>query len=133
MSHALGFVNVIDPTSNQIIEIRYDKFVGKLLKKLAGQKEDLIHAVLGVAGEAGEMVDAIKKHAIYGKELDVKNVIEELGDMRFYLQALQNLLNISEQSVLQANANKLAERYKKLEYSDKAAIERADKVGKIGE
>jgi NTP pyrophosphatase (non-canonical NTP hydrolase) len=87
----------------------------------------LLHAALGICGEAGELADAIKRHVIYGKDLDLKNVIEELGDLRFYLQAVANLVKIPEHTILQENGNKLSERYKKLQYSDQAAIERADK------
>ncbi len=32
-----------------------------------------LHMVLGIAGEAGELVDAIKKATIYGKGLDREN------------------------------------------------------------
>ena len=106
--------------------VRYDQFVLQLFKADTAPGM-LNHAVMGVAGEAGELVDAIKKHTIYGKPLDRTNVIEELGDLRFYIQAMQNVLGISESDVLQANADKLSKRYKGLRYTDKAAIDRADK------
>lgn len=121
-----GFVNVYDPEEVNVKQVRYDVFVALLFKV---QHFDLmqLHAALGVCGEAGELADAIKKHVIYGKPLDRDNIIEELGDLRFYIEAVQNLYKITEQEVLQANANKLAQRYKSLTYSDQAAIERADK------
>lgn len=106
--------------------IRYDIFVKKLFKP---QSEELMlaHAAMGITGEAGELCDAIKKHIIYGRDLDINNVIEELGDLRFYMQALMNLVGISEQQILQHNALKLSIRYEDLEYSDAKANERADK------
>ena len=107
--------------------IRYDQFVLQLFKADT-YREMMYHAVLGVAGEAGELADAIKKHLAYGKELDVENVIEELGDLRFYMQTIQNLLGITEDQVIQANANKLSKRYRGLRYTDAAAISRADKT-----
>lgn len=107
--------------------IRYDSFVA-LLFKLQTPNEMLMHAALGICGEAGELADAIKKHVIYGKPMDYNNVLEELGDLRFYMQALQNLLAITEQRILQNNADKLSVRYKQLTYSDNAAISRADKA-----
>ena len=88
----------------------------------------LTHAALGIAGEAGELVDAIKKHVIYGKALDLANVREEIGDLRFYLEALCNVLDLNDQTIIQENINKLAKRYKDLTYSSGAAIERADKL-----
>ena len=120
-----SYINVV-PESGVPTPVRYDMFV-KQLFKADTQEGMMIHAALGIAGEAGELVDAIKKRCIYGKPLDIDNVIEELGDLRFYMEALMNLLDISDREVLQANANKLAKRYKSLTYSDTAAIERADK------
>ncbi len=106
--------------------VRYDQFVLQLFKADTGPAM-LNHAAMGVAGEAGELIDAIKKHLVYGKPLDRANIIEELGDLRFYIQAMQNVLGITESEVLQANADKLSKRYRGLKYSDKAAIDRADK------
>ena len=121
-----GFVNVYDQEEVNVKQVRYDVFVA-LLFKLQHFDTMQLHAALGVCGEAGELADAIKKHVIYGKPLDRDNMIEELGDLRFYMQAVQNLYQIPEQEILQANANKLAARYKGLTYSNEAAIAREDK------
>ena len=108
--------------------LRYDAFVAMLFKQ---QSMDYmaLHAALGVCGEAGELADAVKKEVIYGKTLDRKNIVEELGDLRFYIQAVMQIYRITEQEVLQENANKLSIRYKQLRYSDEAAQTRADKAG----
>lgn len=89
---------------------------------------DLDHAAKGVAGESGELVDAIKRYTVYEKPLDRKNVIEELGDLRFYMTALQLLLDISEEEVLQANLDKLAQRYPAGIYTNEHAQQRLDKT-----
>ncbi len=91
-------------------------------------KIDMIHAVLGIAGEAGELVDAIKKNVIYNKELDITNIIEELGDIEFYMEQLRQRLGITRNETLEANMSKLAKRYKGV-YSDDKAQARADKAG----
>lgn len=106
--------------------VRYDQFVQLLFKVQNGALMKM-HAALGVCGEAGELADAIKKEVIYGKPEDMQNLIEELGDLRFYMQAVQNLYGITEQDILQYNANKLSKRYSSLRYSDEEAIGRADK------
>ena len=106
--------------------VRYDQFVKQLFKADSGIMMQM-HAALGVCGEAGELADAIKKEVIYCKPADMQNVIEELGDLRFYMQAVQNLYGITEQDILQYNANKLSKRYSSLRYSDEEAIRRADK------
>jgi NTP pyrophosphatase (non-canonical NTP hydrolase) len=125
-----SFVNITiagtDSEPPAIELVRYDQFVLGLYKP-GSIKEQKYHAALGIAGEAGEFVDAVKRELVYGKPLDRKNIVEELGDLRFYMQAAQILYGITDQEVLQANADKLAARYVGLKYSDKAAIDRADK------
>lgn len=108
-------------------EIDYADFVAKLFKIDTPDMEHL-HAALGICGEAGELADAIKKSVIYCKELDRKNVVEELGDLRFYMQQIQNMHSITDEEVLQSNADKLSKRYPTGEYSNKDAIERKDKI-----
>lgn len=113
------------PPSHEVI--RYDQFVRQLFK---GDTEQTmaIHAALGVCGESGELGDAIKKEYIYGKPRDLVNIIEELGDLEFYLQQVRLHYGVNRFQVLQANADKLSKRYRGLKYSDAAAIERADKA-----
>ena len=91
----------------------------------------LNHMVIGLAGEVGELVDAIKRKTIYRKPLDVANVIEELGDIEFYLEGVRNSLCITRQETLDANIAKLEARYNSGSYSDKQAQERADKVTEV--
>lgn len=87
----------------------------------------LSHMALGIAGEAGEVVDLVKKIVIYKKDIDTNKLIEEMGDLEFYLEGLRQGLNISRDDVLESNIKKLSKRYEGFKYSDNAAIERADK------
>lgn len=112
--------------------VRYDQFVMGLLKP-ENEKDTAMHIGLGVCGEAGELADAIKKEYTYGKPRNRENIVEELGDLRFYMQACQNHYGITEQEILQGNAIKLGKRYAGLFYSDEAAISRADKSQNQGE
>ena len=88
----------------------------------------LIHMVMGISGEAGEILDAVKKVVIYHKRLDRENIVEELGDLEFYMEGLRQGLGITREEVLQYNINKLNKRYAGAKYSDAAAQARADKV-----
>lgn len=112
-------------TANQ--EMSYSVFVDRLFKHDTDDME-MMHAALGITGEAGEIADAVKKAVVYCKPIDRVNIVEELGDLRFYMQALMNKLRIHEHEVLQCNANKLAKRYPTGQYSNQDAIARADKV-----
>lgn len=116
----------------------HQEMVKKLLKPgstilltLTPDKCDLLHAAVGIAGEAaGELLDAVKKHVFYNKPIDRENVIEELGDIEFYLEVIRSKMYITREVTLEYNINKLSKgdkaRYK-TGYSDQAAIERADK------
>ncbi len=71
----------------------------------------LLHGSMGVATESSELLDAIKKHVFYGKPLDKVNLIEEMGDLFWYLAIIADELGVSFEEVLQKNSEKLALRY----------------------
>jgi NTP pyrophosphatase (non-canonical NTP hydrolase) len=117
------------------MQINYGDMVATLAKpgddilaSLTPLKCHLWHMASCIPGEAGELFDAVKKHVIYNKPMDRLNVVEELGDLEFYMEGLRQGLGITREETLAANVAKLGERYKGLKYSDKAAQERADKV-----
>lgn len=94
---------------------------------ISDEQAHLVHMLMGITGEAGELMDAIKKHTIYNKPLDTLNVIEELGDIEWYMEGLRVSLDVTREQVLRHNINKLNARYPNLQYTDSAAQERADK------
>lgn len=104
----------------------YAIFVAKLFKPMNNDAEYMMHAAIGIAGEGGELLDACKKHWIYNKPLDYNNVIEELGDTLFYIQAAANKLGVTIDEIIDLNIIKLRNRYPQ-GYTDAAAIARADK------
>ena len=90
-----------------------------------------IHMIMGVAGEVGELLDAIKKSVIYRKELDMQHVIEEMGDIEFYLEGLRQGLELTREEILAANIEKLQKRYESGKFSNQEANARADKVTEV--
>lgn len=95
--------------------------------QIDARKAHLLHMSLGVAGEAGELVDAIKKHVIYNKPLDVDNARDELGDSMYFVTGLMPQLDMSEAEIKQGCIDKLRKRYP-AGYSDADAQARADKL-----
>lgn len=96
---------------------------------IASENLELLHAAIGIGGEAGEIQDTIKKVCIYGQPLAGKhheNLIEELGDLEFYMQELRSLIGVTREETLMANIAKLEKRYPE-GYSDESAKQRADK------
>ena len=65
--------------------MKYNEFVHAICKPLP-PKEHWDHAFIGMLGEIGEITDAIKRHIIYERPLDEDNILEELGDFRYYLE-----------------------------------------------
>lgn len=114
--------------------IKHSQLVKALVKPgaqiaatLTDHNAHLVHMVLGISGEAGELLDAVKKSVIYNKPLDMENVIEELGDLEFYMEGLRASLGIVRKECLEANIRKLSARYEQMTYSDSSAQARADK------
>lgn len=100
----------------------------EILESLTPNKVNVLHMAVGVVGEAGELSEAIKKYVVYNKPLDRENLIEELGDLEFYLEGLRQGLVIDRDETLSANYAKLSKRYPGLMFSDAAANARADKA-----
>lgn len=94
--------------------------------KLDRFQADALHAILGMSGEVGELVDGFKKHLIYGKQVDMANLIEEAGDVLWYMALLFRSIGVSFESVMEMNIEKLKLRYPD-KYTDAHAIARADK------
>ena len=82
---------------------------------------------MGLAGESGEVIDLLKKHVWQGKELDINDLIEEIGDVLWYVANLCNVNNISMKECMKSNVEKLKVRYPQ-GFSIKDANERKDKV-----
>lgn len=69
---------------------------------------------MGLAGEAGEVVDLLKKwvhhqHPITQDELD--KLVKELGDVQHYANGIATMFKISMNDVVVANVEKLKKRY----------------------
>lgn len=96
--------------------------------EMSGDDANLMHMTIGISGEAGELLDAVKKRVIYRKPLDVCNVVEELGDIEFYMEGIRQELNITREMCLEANIRKLQKRYSDLKYTNQKAQDRADKA-----
>lgn len=107
--------------------MNYGEFVYSRAKVMASPTEDLLHAAVGISGEAGELLDAVKKIWVYNKPADFANIKEELGDLCFYMMMICNQQGWSFDELMEENQAKLEKRYP-TGYSDAAAQARADKL-----
>ena len=99
---------------------------GEILDTLTPMRVHVLHVISKLGSESGELMDAVGKWCSYNKEPDKANIIEELGDIEFYLEAFRGYMGITREETIQANMDKLTKRYP-VAYSDKDAQERKDK------
>lgn len=78
---------------------------------LSGHETMIIWSAIGLAGEAGEVVDSIKKGIFHRHGLEKEKIEKELGDVLWYVAALCTKLDIDMESVMQKNIDKLLARY----------------------
>lgn len=71
----------------------------------------LIHGVLGLTGEVGELASELEKWLYYGQGLDETNIKEEVGDCCWYLALICNAIQLDFGFVMAANIEKLRTRY----------------------
>ena len=65
------------------------------------KKEKIGHGILGLIGEAGEIIDIIKKHKYMGmpEELALEKMVDEAGDYMWYLVELCTGLELDIENV----------------------------------
>jgi len=71
----------------------------------------LLHGSIGIATEVGELQDALKKHLIYGKPLDNVNVMEECGDLLWYIALTLDAAGYTMEHAMERNISKLRKRF----------------------
>lgn len=91
-----------------------------------GHRERLLNAVLGLAGETGELCDLVKKGEFQGHDIDPTKFAEELGDVLWYVAAVATAFGLDLTSVAKWNIEKLKIRYPD-GFTEEASRNRADK------
>ena len=89
----------------------YQRLAMTTLNKDLTKKEVLVNSVMGLNGEAGEVIDLVKKHLFHGHELNKEELIKELGDVAWYLAEAAYALDIDLETILVKNIEKLKKRY----------------------
>ena len=94
-----------------------------------GERDRLILAGLGMAGEAGEVADLVKKAIYHNAPLDREKLILEAGDVLWYVAYLADALGVPLSRIAEANREKLLRRYPN-GFSAQDAQRRLDEVPK---
>ena len=66
----------------------YQSLAARTLGRDRTREQQIANAALGLAGEAGEVADHIKKHLFHDFPLDEAEVVKELGDCLWYVAAM---------------------------------------------
>lgn len=72
---------------------------------------ELLHGIIGVCTEAGELAEVVFDRLVYGKEPDMVNVREEIGDVLWYLARLVKWAGTSFLAEMKRNIAKLRARH----------------------
>jgi NTP pyrophosphatase (non-canonical NTP hydrolase) len=75
------------------------------------QKTRVSVAAMGLAGETGEVVDALKKWVGHDHPFNRDEIVKEMGDVLWYLAELGTALDITLDEVAEKNEAKLRLRY----------------------
>lgn len=89
----------------------YQVLASKTRKEFDEIKDMQADVGLGLAGEAGEVADIIKKHLAGAKLIDFEHLKEELGDVLWYIAEACDCFGFSMQEVAQKNIEKLKKRH----------------------
>ncbi len=86
----------------------YLEFVKSM--KVYPEQHAIVYPALGLAGEAGEIAEKVKKFLRGDKELDKDALLNELGDPMWYIASLADDLGFTLQDVVDRNVEKLSSR-----------------------
>lgn len=84
----------------------------------------ILHAAIGLQTEVGELMDALKRFLFYGKPIDETNLLEEGGDISWYLRLLAANVGTREfKTMILRNIEKLKARYPE-KFTEDSALNR---------
>lgn len=89
----------------------YQELAQRTSNRELDAKGHLFNGALGLAGEAGECADLLKKHYYQDGRLFVDDLEDELGDVMWYVAETAAALGVSLEEVAVRNVEKLKKRY----------------------
>lgn len=82
----------------------------------------------GVVQNTGDVIDAVKRFVVYGKDFELQRFSEAANRLVQYIDSALNYFGLTREDALAHNFAKLGKRYAGHKYSDAAANARADKL-----
>lgn len=89
----------------------YQEFAARGVLEATLKREPVVGFALGLVGEAGEVVDDIKKRVFHERNVPIAHTAEELGDVMWYVANIATSYGLSLEEIIEQNVAKLTERY----------------------
>lgn len=78
---------------------------------LKDSDKNIYHALFGMQTELGEITDLYKKKLAYNKHFSKEQLMDEVGDLLFYISEFLRFTNLDIETILQKNSDKLKVRF----------------------
>ena len=91
--------------------IEYQRLAQRTSNTNLTPEDHMRNGVFGLNGEAGECIDILKKHSFQGHKLDKEKLLDELGDVLWYIVETAVGIDTTLEEVAQHNIAKLRARY----------------------
>jgi NTP pyrophosphatase (non-canonical NTP hydrolase) len=109
-------LDAMDPAGFAVSDITafaYQKKAARTINRDLDILECLMEGAMGLAGEAGEVVDVIKKVLFQGHDIEAEEdrIVEELGDVLWYVCEIATVLGMPLGEIMERSDEKLKARY----------------------
>lgn len=91
----------------------FNEYQQKALRTAGVKDKDglILNGVMGLAGESGECIDIVKKYLFQGHTLNREKMLDELGDVLWYIAITAEGLGLEMADIATYNIDKLTKRY----------------------
>ena len=89
----------------------YQKLAMRTSNSEVSEIAHLVNGALGLTGEAGEVADIVKKHAMQGHALNTEHIAKECGDCLWYIAETATAIGYDLDTIMEMNIEKLKKRY----------------------
>lgn len=110
----------------------YQKIAYKHLKPHDSLDMEKLDWSLGLAGEAGEVIELVKHNIMHKESIDLEKLAKEIGDVVWYCSALATAYGLDFDTITRLNLAKLEHRHQG-SYSTKSSEERHQREKKFSD